>query len=196
MDERTAKKQLRSRIRAGRRRRTPEELDAIGARIRAVVLELPEVRRARCVALYASVPGEPETGPLREALRARGTRVLLPVVLEDLDLDWAEDDGALVPSGGLGGAEPAGPRLGLDGISQADLVIVPGLAIDSEGRRLGQGGGCYDRALRRVAPDAFVFALVFDDEVLDARTDPIPAEPHDHGVPMVVTEHRWIRLRP
>lgn len=196
MDQRAEKKQLRARIRARRKERTPEELAAIGERIRSVVLEMPEVRRARCIALYASVGGEPDTGPLREALRARGTRLLLPVVLPDLDLDWAEDDGALVPSGGLGGAEPGGPRLGPDAIGQADLVLVPGLAIDTEGRRLGQGGGCYDRALGRVSPDAFVFALVFDDEVLDARTEPIPAEPHDRGVPMVVTERRWIRLRP
>jgi 5-formyltetrahydrofolate cyclo-ligase len=195
VDSRIAKQALRSRIWAARRSRSPEQLAAIGARIRSVVLELPQVRVARCVALYASVPGEPDTGPLRAALRERGVRVLLPVVLPDLDLDWAQDDGTGQPSGGIGGDEPTGPRIGVQGIGQADVVVAPGLAIDTRGNRLGQGGGCYDRALRRVAPDAFVFALVFDNEVLDAGTDPIPVQPHDVRVPMVVTEHRWITLR-
>jgi len=196
VDAKAAKKALRSRIRTARRLRPAQELADTGRLITAVVLELPQLRRARCVALYASVPGEPDTGPLRDALRERRVRVLLPVVLPDLDLDWAQDDGAGVPSGGIGGDEPAGPRLGLDGIGQADVVVVPGLAVDGLGRRLGQGGGCYDRALGRIAPGAFVFALVFDDEVLDARLDPVPVEPHDRGVPMVVTPHRWITLTP
>jgi 5-formyltetrahydrofolate cyclo-ligase len=195
VDGRAAKKQLRARIRAARRRRSADELAAIGQRIRAVVLELPQVRRAGCIAMYASMPGEPDTGPLREALRERGVRVLLPVVLADLDLDWAQDDGAGVPSGGIGGDEPTGPRLGRDGVAEADVVLVPGLAVDTNGNRLGQGGGCYDRALTRVRPDAVVFALLFDDELLDAGTHPIPVEPHDQPVPMVVTDHRWILLR-
>jgi 5-formyltetrahydrofolate cyclo-ligase len=194
MDGRAAKKELRARIRGARRRRTSGELAAIGQRIRSVVLEMPQVRQSGCIAVYASVPGEPDTGPLRAALRERGVRVLLPVVLPDLDLDWAVDDGAGVPSGGLGGDEPAGPRLGLHGIAQADVVLVPGLAVDTRGRRLGQGGGCYDRALTRARPDALVFALLFDDELLDAQTDPIPVEPHDQSVPMVVTDHRWVVL--
>jgi 5-formyltetrahydrofolate cyclo-ligase len=195
VDGRAAKKQLRARIRGARRTRSTQELAAIGVRIRSVVLEMPQVRQARCIAVYASVPGEPDTGPLRTALRERGVRVLLPVVLPDLDLDWAQDDGAGVPSGGIGGDEPAGPRLGLHGIDQAEVVLVPGLAVDTRGSRLGQGGGCYDRALTRIAPDAFVFALVFDDELLDAQTDPIPIEPHDRTVPMVVTDRRWVVLR-
>src|SRR6476661_4374250 len=86
-----------------------------------------------------------------DAAVAAGKRVLLPVVVAGLDLDWAVYTG---PSG-LGPAvrgvlEPTGPRLGKDAIAQADVVLVPGTAVSSTGARLGQGGGCYDRALPRL----------------------------------------------
>ena len=89
--------------------------------------------------------------------------------------------------------EPAGPPLGRDAIGAADLVLVPALAVDEAGRRLGQGGGSYDRALPRTT--APVVAVVFGDEVLDT----IPAERHDRPVDGVLTpEHglRWLRESP
>ena len=171
-----------------------------------VVLELPAVRLARCVAVYAHLPGEPGTTLIRQGLARRGVEVLLPVVAEDLHLDWAReepvgDDGAssldeqrLVPSRYAGGPEPTGPRLGQAALERADVVLVPALAVDDRGHRLGQGAGCYDRALAWVLPGTPVLALLHDDEVLDSSLDPIPVEPHDRGVDGVLTPTRWIRL--
>lgn len=164
-----------------------------------LLLEMPAIRAARCVAAYASLPAEPGTGPLREALRARGVRVLLPIVLgtgtrTELDLDWAEDDGEDAPSGGMGGPEPAGPRLGRRAIGDADVVVTPALAIDRVGYRLGMGGGCYDRALPRTAAGALRLAVVHDDELLLDRE--LPAEPHDIPVDAVLTPSRWIYFSP
>ena len=78
--------------------------------------------------------------------------MLLPITLDDFSLDWAlysgRDDLADARFGLL---EPTGPRLGPDAIGTADIVVIPALAIDADGRRLGQGAGCYDRALPHVA---------------------------------------------
>lgn len=110
--------------------------------------------------------------------------MLLPVVLPDKDLDWARYDGpdALVPAR-MGLLEPAGPTLGVEAIARADVVLVPGLAVDPTGLRLGRGGGCYDRALTRVPVGTPVCALLFDEEIVDR----VPAAPHDRRVNAVAT---------
>ena len=126
---------------------------------------------------------EPGTGLLLEGLRAAGHRVLLPVVLPDLDLDWAEYTGpdSLAPAR-LGLLEPTGPLLGVDAVLDADVLLVPGLAVSPDGARLGRGGGSYDRVLGRAAgrPTA---VLLHDEEVgLD-----VPTEAHDRPVTHAIT---------
>jgi len=195
-DPGSVKRAMRARIRAERRHRLEQERSELALALAAVVMELPEVAAARCVACYASMPGEPGTAPLRSALHRSGTRVLLPVVLPDGHLEWAEDDGELVPTPGPGGPEPTGPRLGLEGIGQAQVVLVPALAVDTLGNRLGQGAGYYDRTLRLLDPTVPVFALVHDSEVLDAAIEPVPAEAHDLRVDAVITPQRCLRLPP
>ncbi len=191
---RRTKHDLRRRIRAERRDRSPAERDEAQRRLVDAVLDVPEVAEARCVALYASMPGEPGTAPLREALRARGVRVVLPVVLPDGLLDWADDSGELVAPAGFGGDEPAGQRLGPNGIRLADVVLVPALAVDTLGRRLGQGAGYYDRALTRLDAGVPVVAVVHDGEVVDAAVEPLPDEPHDIRVDAVVTPKGFLRI--
>lgn len=182
---------LRRTVRAQRDGRSPEERERVARSLAMVALELPAIRRARCVAAYGSLPQEPGTGPLREALRARGARVLLPVVVDDKNLDWAEDTGELVVSPGLRLPEPTGPRLGQSALAEAEVVIVPALAVDTSGTRLGQGRGYYDRALQTVGKSTLVLALVHDEEVLDPTT-PVPSDPHDVAVHGAVTPTRWM----
>ncbi|MDX3074961.1 5-formyltetrahydrofolate cyclo-ligase [Streptomyces sp. MI02-7b] len=151
-------------------------------------LELPELSGAsRTVAAYVSMGAEPGTRALLEALRERGARVLLPVLLPDNDLDWAAYEGpdALVrTSRGL--YEPTGRRLGPDAVTGAHAVLLPGLAADANGLRLGRGGGSYDRVLTRLEAGGATPALVvllYGHEVLEH----VPAEPHDRPVDAVVT---------
>jgi 5-formyltetrahydrofolate cyclo-ligase len=189
------KRALRRFLKAQRDARTAVDRDRLAGAVTAVGLELPQLRRAGCVALYASVPGEPGTAGLRAGLRDLGVRVLLPVVGPDpqrRDLDWAEDTGDLVPGGPLGLPEPAGPRLGADGIAQARVIVVPALAVDTAGTRLGRGRGYYDRALRQLGEHVLVLALVHDGEVFDAATTPVPRDPHDVPVHGAVTPSRWM----
>jgi 5-formyltetrahydrofolate cyclo-ligase len=138
---------------------------------------------AQTIAAFVGTRTEPPTLPLLDALAAEGRRVLLPVLREDMDLEWApfESADALRPAR-LGLLEPAGPSLGLHAVGAAEIVLAPALAVDRDGRRLGQGGGSYDRALERAG--APVVAVVFDDEVLD---EPLPVEAHDRPVAGALT---------
>jgi 5-formyltetrahydrofolate cyclo-ligase len=135
------------------------------------------------VAAYVPMIGEPGGPELPAALAAAVPRLLLPIVLPDRDLDWAPHTGELSPAA-LGLHEPAGPRLGITAITGADVVIVPALAVDPRGMRLGRGGGSYDRALTRVRHPQLVIAVLYDGEFLPS----VPAEPHDHPVDGVVID--------
>jgi 5-formyltetrahydrofolate cyclo-ligase len=179
-----AKTALRDQVRAARRRRPLDVAARFAGDVAGVALAWPPVRDAATVAAYVSVGSEPGTGLLLDALVAAGKRVLLPVVLPDLDLDWAVYDGpaALAPAA-RGLYEPTGPRLGRDAIRTADVVLVPGLGVSPAGERLGQGGGCYDRVLPRVPAGKPVAVVLFDDEVGVA----VPAEPHDVRVGFALT---------
>ncbi|MFF9285747.1 5-formyltetrahydrofolate cyclo-ligase [Streptomyces griseosporeus] len=173
-----------------------EAADALARR----ALELPELARARTVAAYVSVGSEPGTLALLDALRARGVRVLLPALLPDNDLDWGEYTGpgslARVQHGGkMALLEPAGERLGPEAVTAADAVLLPGVAVDARGMRLGRGGGSYDRVLARLdragAHPALV-VLLYDTEVVAS----LPEEAHDRPVHAVVTPsgvHRFTR---
>jgi 5-formyltetrahydrofolate cyclo-ligase len=109
--------------------------------------------------------------------------VVLPVVREDGDLDWASFEGpeSMVP-GPRGLLEPGEVRRGVETVARADAVLVPALAVDRAGNRLGRGGGSFDRALARVGPLIPLIALLYDDELVDR----LPVEPHDVPVRAVV----------
>src|SRR5260370_31031186 len=124
---------------------------AAGAALRTWILGLPEIGMAGTIAAYLSVGTEPETTALVFALWKRGSYVLLPVVREDYDLDWASYDGpdSVAPSR-YGLLEPVEPSRGVEAIASADFVIVPALGAGRDGHRLGKGKGCHGRALHRV----------------------------------------------
>jgi 5-formyltetrahydrofolate cyclo-ligase len=173
---------LRRRLMAGRARLTADERAAAGRALRDAILELPQAQMAGTIAAYYSLASEPDTHGLIYALWKRGSYVLLPVLRPDADLDWASYEGpdSLRP-GPRGLAEPSEPPRGIDAVARADLVLVPALAVDRGGVRLGRGGGSYDRALARVGPGVPTVALVYDGELLDE----IPAEAHDQRVRMI-----------
>ncbi|MFD5795877.1 5-formyltetrahydrofolate cyclo-ligase [Streptomyces diastatochromogenes] len=190
---------LRREFLAVRNRLTEDVVREAGDTLAARALELPELARARSVAAYVSVGSEPGTLALLDALRARGVRVLLPALLPDNDLDWGEyagpDSLARIQHGGkMALFEPSGERLGPDAVTAADVVLLPGLAVDARGMRLGRGGGSYDRVLARLeragAHPALV-VLLYDTEVV-AR---VPAEAHDQPVHAVVTPSGVRRFR-
>jgi 5-formyltetrahydrofolate cyclo-ligase len=150
--------------------------------IRDHVLEMPEVAAAGTIAAYYSIGTEPDTHRLVFALWKRGSYVVLPVLLPDGDLDWASYEGpdSLAP-GPHGLLQPVEPVRGPGTVARADIVLVPALAVDARGYRLGRGGGSYDRALARVGGQVPTIALLYDDELLPV----VPTEAHDQRVRLV-----------
>jgi 5-formyltetrahydrofolate cyclo-ligase len=190
-DSSAAKTALRDQVLTVRRRRPLAEAASFAASVVDVALGWSPVRRAATVAAYVSVGSEPGTGLLLDALVDAGKRVIVPVLLADNDLDWAVYSGprSLAPAG-RGLLEPLGPRLGVDAVVGADVVLVPGLAVSSAGDRLGRGGGSYDRVLARVSPDTPVAVLLHDDEV----GLPVPTDPHDVRVGFALTDAGVVAL--
>jgi 5-formyltetrahydrofolate cyclo-ligase len=185
------KLKLRSAIEAARASISEEGRHAASVQIRESLLDQPWVQMAGLVACYWSIGTEPATHGLVFALWKHGTTVILPVLRDDKDLDWAVYDGpdTLAP-GRFGIMEPVDTRRGVDTIRTAALVIVPALAVDrSTGVRLGRGGGSYDRALARVGPNVPTVALLHEGELLDG----VPAEPHDLPVRYAATPGGIIR---
>jgi 5-formyltetrahydrofolate cyclo-ligase len=166
---------------------------AAGRDLRDALLELPELQMAGTIGAYVSVGTEPDTNGLIFALWKRGSYVLLPVLQSDGDLDWASYEGPdSLAAGPRGLLEPTEPRRGVTAITSADLLIVPALAVDHAGRRLGRGGGSYDRALARIGPAILTVALLYKGELVGQ----VPAGPHDQSVRAVAVPGEGIsRLR-
>lgn len=177
---RLAKVALRNRLLAARRSLSPENRASAAAAVQAVLQDLVRAQAPTIVAGYVPVGPEPGGADLPEAL---GGRLILPVLLPDNDLDWVLYEGpSSLQAGPRGLREPVGPRLGVDAIAAADLVVVPALAVDRSGLRMGRGGGSYDRVLAR-ATKAYTVALLHDGELLPT----VPAEPHDRRVHAAIT---------
>ncbi|MFE9685072.1 5-formyltetrahydrofolate cyclo-ligase [Streptomyces sp. NPDC006285] len=190
-EEESRKRSLRRELLEVRSGLTADDVRETGTLLAAHALELPELAHARTVAAYVSVGSEPGTRALLDTLHTRGVRVLLPALLADNDLDWGTYDGqdslVRVRHGGRTALlEPAGGHLGPEAVLTADAVLLPGLAVDGRGMRLGRGGGSYDRVLARLeraGADPALVVLLYDSEVVDR----VPAEPHDRPVHAAVT---------
>ena len=178
--ERDRKATLRTRLRAERRGAV---MPPMAAEVLTAVAAFG-VSAGGTVCAYVASAVEPGSLAMVEALRSHGLRVLLPVVVGEA-LDWAVFDGRL-RVGAFGLREPVGPLLGAEAVASAALVLVPALAVDHAGVRLGQGGGYYDRALRSAAGP--VVAVVRDEEFVPS----LPAEAHDVRVDAVLTPGRGV----
>jgi 5-formyltetrahydrofolate cyclo-ligase len=174
-----AKAQWRARLSAARLALPAPEHARRAAALAAAAVWLA-ARTGGPICAYLPVGSEPGSPGLVTALHEAGHEVLLPVVpRQPGPLDWARFTGeqGLGP-GPLGLREPTGPRLGVDAIRSARLVLVPALAADQAGRRLGRGGGYYDRTLPLVGDGVPLVVVLNDDELVDE----LPAEPHDEPV--------------
>ncbi|MGY4643648.1 5-formyltetrahydrofolate cyclo-ligase [Cellulomonas sp. URHB0016] len=187
------KERLRRAIREARSQRSTRRREAAALALADVVTSIPAVAGASCVSVYAARPSEPGTGPLLEALAARGVRLLLPVLGSGLRRDWAEYAGPddLRERAPGRPPEPGTPTLGAAALADAEVIVAPALAVDTSGARLGQGGGWYDRALEHAREGVLVVGVVFPEEVYDATTRPLPRERHDRLIDVVATPDGW-----
>lgn len=153
----------------------------------------------KVVAAYIAVRGEIDPGRAVEGLRARGARIALPRAEESwrrevsLSFECVDRDTPLRP-GKFGIPEPSADALVSVRPGALDIVIAPGLAFDSEGRRLGSGGGYYDRTFDRWhhGRPALLVGFGYDFQIVDR----CPADDHDVAVDLIVTPERVIGPRP
>ena len=173
---------LRRRIRAERRSLDQREKAEWDKEMTKRLLSMPEYIRAKTVFCYISYGGEPDTSGITADVLASGRRLAVPRCIEDgiMEAVLISDLGQLVP-GYKGILEPM-EGLGTIGFDEIDFAVVPGVAFDRYGRRLGQGGGFYDRFMAETP--AFTCGLCFE----RFMEDEIPCEPHDIPVMHVVTE--------
>lgn len=190
-DETLDKAALRARLLAARRAVCQRVHDV---EARALAQHLAELATAGdTVCGYVPVGSEPGSPEMLDDLVRRGVRVLLPVVTIAADrtalpLRWGEYHRGRLVTGRYGLLEPAEPTLPPTALAEADLIVVPALAVDRRGVRLGRGGGFYDRSLVLAAPGARLVALVRDRELVDE----LPAEPHDVPMTHAITPGRGV----
>ncbi len=211
----TDKDSLRAAVRAARAGMPDTARNAARRAIRRAVLQrcrdlgLPAGSR---VAAYQPLRTEPGSVKLLEELHAAGYQVIVPWTLPDRDLDWlpwspgasagipraAVEAGGPDPAACAGTPQPAVPApvgtpaeaLGPAAIATARLVLVPAFAVDLAGRRLGRGGGSYDRALARVLTGTVIAALLFEQELVER----VPTDAWDQPVTAVVGPPGWLEL--
>lgn len=177
------KRALRAELRERRRIRTATERERAGLQITQHLIDLTSDVGSRSIAAYLSTPEEPGTREFLHWAWENNIRVLLPVSRADGLLDWAPYDGDDEDEDLLGMPTPTSELLGPIAINSVDLIIVPAASVDRTGMRLGWGRGYFDKTLGSMENCPPVYAVIFDDELVDT----VPAERHDQRVNGVVT---------
>ncbi|MHB1845749.1 MAG: 5-formyltetrahydrofolate cyclo-ligase [Deltaproteobacteria bacterium] len=185
------KQQLRRELLARGSRLSPDERAAASRAVVEGLWALPELAGARLVQLFAALPTEPDLEGLFAALLERGTQVAFP----GFAADRAPELRIVTALGGLslgerGFRQPGpGPRVPVESV---DLFVVPGVAFDRVGQRLGRGLGYFDRLLAGRRPEATAVGVGFSHSLVER----LPDEPHDQRVDVVITPDERLRFRP
>jgi 5-formyltetrahydrofolate cyclo-ligase len=176
---------LRRRVRELRRHLGADYRSQASQRARERLVELIEVAGLRLVALYAAQGPEADPSAALGHLVERDIEVVFPRVVGDL-LEFA-------PASSLEELEPGyrgvlEPRERAIDLAALDAIVVPGVAFDKAGARLGQGGGHYDRTLARIGPGPLRIGFAFSCQVVEQ----VPRAAHDELIDAVVTEDETI----
>jgi len=183
LDVESEKRALRAELRERRRIRTTTEANADRTALTTHLVKLATDLGARYLAAYLSMPEEPDTRPFLRWTAEQGLKVLLPISREDGLLDWAPYDGEEEDADIQGMPTPTTALLGPIAINDVDLILVPAAAVDRHGMRMGWGRGYFDKTLGSMVKCPPVYAVIFDDELVDE----VPRERHDMPVNGVVT---------
>lgn len=198
------KRELRRELGAARKARNDTDRAAVSVQLLEQLKNLPEFGEIMAlpgigtIGAYVSYAGEPGTADIRQFVANNGIRLALPIIRPDFALDWAWDSEDVAPGRNYAGVpEPTGAIVahGADGIVSLHcrVLLIPALAVDARGYRMGKGGGYYDRllvGLEHMEARPLMVAVVHDDEVIDE----LPVEEHDHPVDAVLTPTQIIRI--
>ncbi|OFW56906.1 MAG: 5-formyltetrahydrofolate cyclo-ligase [Candidatus Solincola sediminis] len=185
------KKALRKKIQALRDGVSTEERDALSARVADNLWSLPEFESARSILFFISFRSEVNTVPMIERSIAGGKITCLPCtdmksrgMIASQVLDLGKD----LVLGNYDIMEPRQEAIRPVAAERIDIVLMPGVAFDEGGGRLGYGGGYYDRFLEKCRPDCRLIALAFELQLVDE----VPRAEHDRLIHTIVTERRII----
>ena len=182
-DVEARKRALRAELRERRRVSPAAKRAAASAALTQNLVDLATDLGARSLSAYLSTPDEPDTRDFLRWADAQDIRVLIPVSRADGLLDWAPYDGDAEDTDVLGMPTPTTELLGPIAINEVDLILVPAAAVDRTGMRMGWGMGYFDKTLGSMEACPPVYAVIFDDELVDS----VPRERHDMPVTGVVT---------
>lgn len=172
----TVLRRLKTQPEEDRRRKS----EAIGRKL----AQLDVFRTAKVVCCYVSLAYEVETRQLIAQMLATGQRVIVPrLEARDVELCELRDPATELAPGAFGVPEPSRDACRRVDPGAVDLVLVPGIAFDRRGHRLGHGGGYFDRLLSRLPRTTCTVGLCFDFQLLDH----LPTDPHDHAVQTVIS---------
>ncbi len=174
---------MRAELRERRRIRTATERERATEALTRHLVQLASDLDVGFIAAYLSTPDEPETRGFLRWADEQGIRVLLPISREDGLLDWAPYDGADEEQDILGMPTPSSELLGPIAINGVDLILVPAACVARDGMRLGWGRGYFDKTLGSMEGCPPLYAVIYDDELVDE----VPVERHDMPVDGVVT---------
>lgn len=177
------KRALRAELRERRRNLTATEREAATDAFTRHLTELTTALGARSVSAYLPNSDEPNIRGFIAWALEQDIRVLLPLSRDDGLLDWVVADGETEEEGPFGWPEPVGELLGPIAVNDVDLIIVPAAAVDRSGMRMGWGRGYIDRTIGSMEQSPPVYAVIFDNEFVEA----VPTELHDKPVGGVVT---------
>lgn len=176
---------IRKQMLALRSQLTPQLVKESAGERNRHVMSLPWLSEANLVMLYHSYPGEADTKALIESLREMNKRIVLPLTDKNLCIQAYEVEGShQLRSGSMGISEPDPKLCRAIDPSLIDFIIIPGVAFDISGGRIGHGKGCYDRFLTKLRPEVCIVALAYDFQVLPQ----VPQTESDHRVDVIVTE--------
>lgn len=184
------KRTLRQTMLAIRREFPLEEARAASLRVQDSFIASEEFAGAQVVAVYAPIHNEVDTREVMSAALAAAKVLLLPAVSDDgLEFRMISGTGDL-RRGAFGIPEPT-MECPEHPPWEADLIVIPGVAFDTAGRRIGYGKGYYDKALHQLEGKGSLVGFCYDFQLLDR----IAGEPHDVLMDMIITERRVIRPR-
>ncbi len=186
-----AKRELRRRLLAERARLAPDDRAARSRAIAAALASLDAFRGARAVGLYAALGAEVDTAEIAARALAAGKRLAWPRLdAGGLRMRFAACAPDALVAGPLGAREPPPDAPEVPG-EDLDLVVVPGVAFDARGRRLGRGRGHYDATLAALPARTARVGIGFDLQLVEE----VPEEAHDAALDAVVTERRVVGAR-
>ena len=175
----TSKKALRQMIRLRKQEHSAAESSALLAALQSE----SHFANARTLLLYSALPDEVQINPLFDSLVAQGKTILLPRVVSDTDMELRLYTGAdSLQPGAFGIMEPTGPLY--TDYAAIDVAVIPGMAFDADGHRLGRGKGYYDRFLPLI-PRAYKIGLCFPWQLVDE----VPSDAHDIMMDGVISQN-------